>query len=337
MFKRVVIFICAGWLSIGNAAAQNAVLADLPIADVHFHLMLFMTPQDLKARMEKNNIRWVVSAGAQGSREAGRPSTRDNEVKKQLGTSFIPAAGGSETYASEKAEGTGFYTDAQSVLRDNILKQMNDQLTDAPRVIVETYPNAQNTSVDPLRRRRLPTDAPFFRELFAMAIRHNIPLPMHMEWQSRSVEQLGSLLVAYPQGNVLLSHCGSITSADQIREFFTKHSNIYCDLGFRGMPQLTDDRARDQGRIVYWSDGMYGKANIQKDWLKLVEDFPDRFMLAIDDVHSWEQYDAVAQSLRAGVLSKLTPATAEKLAYQNALKLFRWPETGAVPANTKPP
>lgn len=328
---------CAVWLSPTDARADGALAAqNLPIADVHFHLMLFMTPQELRERMEKNKVRWVVSAGAIGGTPLGSPAARDNDARKHLGASFIPAAGGSEIYLTEKNEGTAFYTDAQSPRREVVLKQIEEQLKAGPRVLVETYPNAESTSVDPLRRRRLATDAPFFREALALAVRHDIPLPMHMQWHPESVAQLGALLSEFPQGRVLLSHCGSVSSAEEIRKFFTRFPNVYCDLGFRGMPQLANDRLRDQGRVVYWPDGAYGKAGMQADWLKVVEDYPDRFMLAVDDVHSWQQYDAVVESLRTGVLARLTPASAEKVAYKNALKLFRLPAEEAAPAVAKP-
>jgi hypothetical protein len=54
-------------------------------------------------------------------------------------------------------------------------------------------------------------------------------------------------------------------------------------------------------------------------------------MLAIDDVVSWEQYDQVVAATREAVIAKLTPATAEKVAYRNALKVFGLPGLTPVP------
>jgi hypothetical protein len=54
----------------------------------------------------------------------------------------------------------------------------------------------------------------------------------------------------------------------------------------------------------------------------LIEDYPDRFMVAIDDVRSWDEYAGVVAAIRQGVLAKLSPATAEKVAYKNAVRLF---------------
>lgn len=299
---------------------------DLPIADVHFHFMLFMKPDELLERMKKNNISWVVSSGAIGSPAVGNPWVRDWEVKKYIGNRFVPAVGGSETYQAERSEGIKFYTDAQNARRDAVITRMNDLLKDGHRAIVETFPNAESTSADPMRRRRLPTNAPFFKEAMQLAIRYDMPLPMHMQWHPESMHELEALLTEFPRGRVVWSHCGNTTSAKEVRPLLERFSNVYCDLGFRGMPQLAHDRLRDQGRTIYWPESTFKKADLLPDWRQLIEDFPNRFMLSIDDVQSWEEYDAVVAANRTGVLDKLSSSTAEKVAYKNAIKVFRLPD-----------
>jgi predicted TIM-barrel fold metal-dependent hydrolase len=202
------------------------------------------------------------------------------------------------------------------------VERMDDLLKQDQRSFVELFPNAENSSMEPMRRRRLPTNAPFFKEVMRLATRYNVPVPMHMEWHPESVAQLGELLTEFSQANVVLSHCGKITVADDLRPFFQKHSNVYCDLGYRSSPQGENESRKDPRRMIYWSSNLLRKADIKPDWLKLVEDFPDRFMLAIDDVVSWDQYDQIVAATRDGLLAKLTPVTAEKVAYRNAVKLF---------------
>ena len=301
----------------------------LPIADVHFHFMAFMTPEDLQARMDTNNVRWVVSAGAQGmqgaagSAAAGKnPWMRDVDLKFVLQDRLVAAVGGVETFQGERREGTAFFTDASSLWAAAAIVRMNDLLKDGGRTFVEMFPNAENSSMEPMRRRRLPTNAPFFKEAMKLAVRHKVPLPMHMEWHPESVAQLSALLEEFPDGSVVLSHCGKITVANDLRPFFQKHPNVYCDLGYRSSPQGEREGQKDPRRIIFWATSMLRKADIKPDWLQLVEDFPDRFMLAIDDVVSWEQYDQVVAATRDAVLAKLTPLTAEKVAFRNAVKLY---------------
>jgi len=321
-----------GW-ACGLALAVQApfVFADvskLPIADVHFHYMGFMTPQELHDRMDKHNIRWVVSAGAQGARGVSgssglkNPWVRDSELKEELKDRFLAAAGGPETFNGERTQGTAFFTDEFNPTALSAVARMDSLLKADRRSIVELFPNAESSSLEPMRRRRLPTNAPFFKEMMRLATSYNVPVPMHMEWHPESVAQLSELLTEFPRATVVLSHCGKITVAEDLRPFFQKHSNVLCDLGYRSSPQGEHESRTDPRRMIFWASSLFQRADIKPDWLKLVEDFPDRFMLAIDDVVSWEQYDLVVAATREGLLAKLTPATAEKVAYRNALKLY---------------
>ena len=329
--KAVAVLMLAAHIQV-FAQQPSVSAAELPIADVHFHYMAFMKAEDLRARMDKHNVRWVVSAGAQGmgggtgAATAGKnPWMRDSDLKHELKDRFVAAVGGPETFQGERRDGTAYYTDPGNLWAIDSIRRMNDLLKSDRRSFVEFFPNAENSSLEPMRRRRLPTNAPFFKEVMKLAVAHNVPVPMHMEWHSESVAQLGELLTEFPQGVVILSHCGKITVADDIRPFFQKYSNVYCDLGYRSSPQGDGESRKDPRRLIYWSSGLLRKADINPGWLKLVEDFPDRFMLAIDDVLSWEQYDQVVTATREAVLAKLTPTTAEKVAYKNALRVFGLP------------
>eukprot|EP01034_Spumella_vulgaris_P009121 gene9121-11590_t len=163
----------------------------LPIADAHFHLMLFMTPADLAQRIQKNNVKWVVSAGAIGDPKARRsPWTRDFEVHQLLGKRFVPAVGGSETYRAELEEGVRVLIEPQNKRREQVVSVMEDLLKNGHRAIVETFPNAETSSTDPLRRRRIPTNAPFFHDLMRLSTAYRMPVPMHMQWHPGSVQEL---------------------------------------------------------------------------------------------------------------------------------------------------
>lgn len=326
--------LCAAACLITSAQAQTVPSAEptnLPIADVHFHYMAFMTPEALRARMDTHNIKWVVSAGAQGamgaagSPSAKNPTVRDAELKAELKDRFVAAVGGPETFGGERREGTAFYTDATNTTAKQAIDRMNDLLKLDRRTFVEMFPNAESSSMEPMRRRRLPTNAPFFKEVMKLSAQYSVPVPMHMEWHPESVSQLSELLTEFPAASVVLSHCGKITVAEDLRPFFQKHANVFCDLGYRSSPQGENESRTDPRRMIYWATSTFRKADIKADWLKLIEDFPDRFMIAIDDVSSWEQYDQVVKATREAVLAKLSPSTAEKVAYKNAVRLFKLP------------
>jgi hypothetical protein len=311
----------------GSVMAQerNTAAATLPIADAHFHLMLYMTPAELKDRMDRHNIRWTVSAGAIGSPSVGSPTTRDAAVRELLAGRFLPATGGAEARQAEVRVGARFYTDMPGVDRDAALRRIDEQMAMQPRVLAETFPNAETSSVDPVRQRRVATDGPYFRGLMAIAKREGRPVPMHMQFHRESVAELSQLLQDHPDGQVLLSHCGKDTRAADVRAMLDKHPNLFCDLSYRGAPLAVNESRRDPARLIFWGPGLLQAAGMKDDWRQLIEDHPDRFMVGIDDVHSWDIYDQTVAAIRQGVLAQLSPATAEKVAWRNAVRLFRLP------------
>ena len=87
---------------------------------------------------------------------------------------------------------------------------------------------------------------------------------------------------------------------------------MYCNLAFRSPPQ---SYANDPNNI-------YDSCTLKSEWKDLIEDHPDRFMVGIEDTHSWETFDKVAENIRSGLLANLRPDVAEKVAYKNAVKVY---------------
>lgn len=293
------------------------------LVDAHFHLMAFMTPADLLARMDQHGISHVVSAGAIGSPAIGHPNLRDSNAAAAIGPRFLPAVGNAELVNAERVEGTALFTDPNSKERPLALQKIQEFLNKPPRTLGEIFPNAEFSSADPMRRRRVPPDGPMFQALAEIAMRFGRPLPMHMEWHPESVEGLSRLLTQWPQLILVLSHCGKTTQAADIRAFFQRHSNVVCDLGYRSLPQEASDFKRYPARTLFWASAQGRSAYLAPDWKKLIEEHPDRFMVAIDDTHDWAQYDEVVRSLREGLLAHLDPSVVERVANGNAKRIFR--------------
>ncbi|MBQ1355087.1 MAG: hypothetical protein IIY72_01245, partial [Solobacterium sp.] len=66
----------------------------------------------------------------------------------------------------------------------------------------------------------------------------------------------------------------------------------------------------------------YADNDTPADWVRLIEDYPDRFMLGTDVVGRWDKY---VQEIRKYdvLLEKLTPDTAEKLCRDNILAVMK--------------
>lgn len=315
---------CMAWCA-GMVWAQPVPVdwRTVPLVDAHFHLMAFMKPRDLLERMDRHGIAVVVSAGAAGNPTIGHPNMRDSDAASQIGPRFVPAVGNAETVSPERVEGPAFFTAPDSRERPLALQRIQEWLSRQPRVIGETFPNAERSSADPMRRRRVPVDSPLFQSLAQLAVQADRPLPMHMEWHPDSVEGLSRLLTQHPGLTVLLSHCGKTTRASDIRAFFQRHTNVVCDLGFRSLPQEAPDYARFPERTLFWASAPDRKAHLNPEWKELIASFPDRFMVAVDDTHDWAQYDEVVRAIREGLLAHLAPEVVAQVAHLNARRVFR--------------
>ena len=94
---------------------------------------------------------------------------------------------------------------------------------------------------------------------------------------------------------------------------FEKHTNVSCDLSVRGIPPL-------QGRNAIHA--AFEDRNIRGNWKQLIEDYPERFIVGVDNVYSWEEYEKVIRAIRFGLLANLSLSTGEKVAYKNAQAWF---------------
>lgn len=315
--------LCLSGLQPASAQGAAADWRTIPIVDAHFHLMRFMTPEELLARMDRHNITVTISSGAQGIPQVADPNTRDNAAAAKIGPRYIPAAGSYELLVAERTAGSGFYADPNSPDAATALGRTRDLLAQQPRAIGETFPNTERSHQDPKMRRRVATDGPVFQQLMRLGAQHQRPVLMHMEWHPDSVRQLGSLLEQHPNATVVLAHCGKTSLAADIRPFLQKYKNVHCDLSFRSFPQEEADYKRFPERTIFWPSTPKYPASLQSHWKALIEEMPDRFMAGIDDVHDWAQYDEVVRSIREGLLAQLSPVTMAKVAHENAQRVFR--------------
>jgi microsomal dipeptidase-like Zn-dependent dipeptidase len=77
--------------------------------------------------------------------------------------------------------------------------------------------------------------------------------------------------------------------------------------------------------ILY--DYSSGNVSLDAEWKKVIEEFPDRFVLGSDantggGLEKFEKYDRVTSIYRNIILKGLKKDVAEKIAYKNAWKLM---------------
>lgn len=308
MPKRYGLLAAVLCLGFGSAAAAQTL--EPPIYDIHFHAMPFMTPGELLSHMERFNIRRQGGAGASGTPDSP-PPPRERAFKEALRDSYISAVGMAPMILAQREAGAAAFADATGPAAVKALQQVEAFVRDlGARVIGEMHVNSANFAPQPVRR-KVAGDGPFVRALWDIAAKYDVPLMLHFEMDPDSARELDRLMASSdPKVRFILAHCGSFTVAAQIRPFMEKFPNFVCDLSYRSPPQVRGFRAAE--RTVFDAGG------IKPDWKALIEAFPDRFAVGVDDVQDWKEYDAVATMIRTGLLARLSPATARKVAFENA-------------------
>jgi predicted TIM-barrel fold metal-dependent hydrolase len=283
---------------------------ELPISDAHFHVMgPFMQPEALLRMMDKHKIKWAGGAGYMA------PDARMAKFRTAMGQRLKYFGGQRESVNAYANFGAAPFEDPNHPAAMEMLAQIEAGLKDGRfKGIGELHVNTLYTApMKPGLRRKLPVDAPTFKAMFNLAQKYKSPIDMHIEWDSDTVEQLERMLAAYPGVSVKLAHCGKTSSPDDIRLIMGKHANVYCDLSSRP----GQHKAHHPSVVIFTDNGFQ-----HKDWRQVIEDFPDRFTVGIDDVDSWNEYEQVVETIRKGLLANLSPEAAEKVAYKNADRLY---------------
>jgi len=292
----------SGSAPIGPDAART-----LPFADAHFHVMPYMDPAQLLQAMDRLNIRWAGGALALGG------PARDAAVARVLGARYIRATGTYAWLRLRQRGGPQALERPETAEFQSLLSEVEADLRDGnARVIGELHVNAMQSAASPVLRFKIRADGSGLSALAALAAKHRRPLALHAQWDADTAAEFQRLAASNREARIILLHAGNIASAAQIRALLEAHPNVVCDLSYRSPPQL-------KGRIL---DRTIFDGALREDWRALIEDHPERFMAGIDDVQSWDDYEATLRNIRDGLLASLSPAAAERLAWKNASAWF---------------
>ena len=295
-----------------HSAESAALAAQVPIADVHFHLEGQFVPANIKALLDRNNVRWAGGVGPIG-RGVGSDFRRG--FIDALGERYIAALGQPEfgvLYFNRGASATEITNTPD--FRELMERAEAEFKTGGLKGFGELFVNNQTSNPQPAFRRKIATDAPTMRAIYQLAAKYGGFVAMHMEADRDSLQQLDALASIEPRATVILSHCGVWADAGTIRPLMDKHPNIHCDLAWRSPPAARQVPARF----------IFDETGVKREWLDLIEQKPDRFMIGTDAYCC--DYGEAIDSFRKGLLPWLSPATLRKVAYENAKRVMKLSE-----------
>jgi predicted TIM-barrel fold metal-dependent hydrolase len=160
----------------------------------------------------------------------------------------------------------------------------------------------------------------------ALARKNEWPLVLHIEFASvsegakiRFMEQLEAMLTQNPDHPFVMIHMGQLRAAD-VRRLIESHKNLYF------MTSHTNPTAVSNSNQP-WTPMFRGDV-LASDWKGLVVQYPDRFVLAFDNVwpdHWGDFYLQEAQHWRKA-FAALPGEVAHAIAHGNAERLWKIPK-----------
>jgi len=328
MARLIVAVVAAISLSGCVSIADHARPERLPIVDFHTHLNGDMEAKRLLELMGRTGVRTMVLMARyyRNPQDAGYGSDMQaTDFARTHRGRFIPFVAGQRgrlwrlaRYAWENPESAGWY------LQEAEQKLLSGEFFGLGEFIL--YHHAYDlVGWGQLGNEvRLPADAPLMHRIAALGAKYGVPVLFHLEAEPEQTQQALRLFEANPDTTFIWAHNCGRASADQIRRLLGRFPRLMCDLGNM---MVTSGRG---GYGRYWpkhtpyihlvqADG--GK--VYPEMLRLFEDFSDRFLLGTDTAHTpaLRFYEENIHAFRQ-MLSQMTPATARRIAYENAERLF---------------
>lgn len=143
-------------------------------------------------------------------------------------------------------------------------------------------------------------DQPLMERIVALA--HENKIPLHVHSNHEPIEYLYTL---NPGLTIIWAHAGMNEPADVVEDMMARYKTLYADTSYRE------------------SDILNNAGGIDEKWRQVLERFADRFMVGSDTWANdqWKNYDHLI-AINRKWLAHLTTGAAEKIAYQNAERLF---------------
>lgn len=283
----------------------------VPIADVHMHTYL-QNPRSAgwwKEQMDANGVKW---GGAVGDYR--------EDVQAELKERFIPAIGQIAFFKVFFKDNTRGLIDPENPVFQDLYGRA-DKLFESGLVKgFGEFHTDNRTSGHPRIRRVIRTDNPAIRKFYSIAERYSGFIQIHSEFDRDFEKDILSLSADFPNVTTVLSHCLSTYDANVLSSLFSKRANITCEMSATG-EAINRLLGLNKSPIAFNSSGPF------KDWKRLIENYPDQVMLGTDPCCGADRgYSELITELRTNLLPYFSPEVMEKLAYKNAVRIFRLKE-----------
>jgi Tat protein secretion system quality control protein TatD with DNase activity len=283
----------------------------VPIADVHMHTYSRGGPSNaaILEQMDKNNVRWGGAVGDYRS-----------DVADTLKERYIPAVGQIEFMEVFFSRGASALTDEDNWSYKRLYKNAEEMFANgAIKGFGELHTDNHSSGPQHIRR-QIRADNPAIRRMYAIANKYEGFVQIHAQHNEQLTADILKLSVDYPQSITVLSHCLPVAQPSDLANLFQQRKNIVCEMSATGAVHNNILKINRPAR-AFDSNGL------RPAWKDLIETYPDQIMLGTDACCGWfYAYSDMVQEIRKNLLPYLPPELMKKVAYTNAVRIFKLKE-----------
>jgi hypothetical protein len=168
-----------------------------------------------------------------------------------------------------------------------------------------------------------PIKSRVFMDLMTLSNKTERPLVIHAEGEEHIVRDLLEVIPKFPKAKVVWAHACGRSNPQLVKQWLMSHPNLFCDLG-----NMTDTGNYGSlwPRAGDWTFRVEKDGVIESEWLKVLNQYPDRFYIGTDvnEVKGWNQAWNKRINRFRKILDQVDSSAREQIAYKTAQKLYGW-------------
>ena len=288
-----------------------ALAKTIPIADIHMHTYFRGGPPSpaFLEQMDKNNVKWGGAVG----------DYRD-DVADKLKERYIPAVGQMEFMEVFFSRGASALTDEDNWTFKRLYKNAEEQFINGTiKGFGELHTNNHSSGPQNIRR-TIRTDNPAIRRMYSIANKYNGFVQIHSQHDENFTADILKLSADFPNSISVLSHCLPASQPHDLANLFSQRKNIVCEMSATGSVHNKIQGINRPARA-------FDDNGLRPAWKNLIETYPEQIMIGTDACCGWfDSYSDMVAEIRHNLLPYLSPELMEKVAYKNAVRIFKLKE-----------
>lgn len=302
--------------------------ADIPMIDFHGHLQRRISAEEIVGYMERSGVARTVLMPLYYGDNQGAVNDGEGTDEQALACArrfperFVPFVGMQRGPLVNRERWIRPDTVARDIVAEADWKLRSGEFFGMGEIMLRFYPYTTGQGIVAVSDMDYPADSALMRQLADLSARYRAPMVIHCEAEPEAADAMERLLQWHPEAIVVWAHNCGRASAGRIHRWLGRYPNLYADLAL--MVSVGEGYGTYWPRRTPWMHlVMSPEGVVDPEMAALFEAFPDRFLIGHDRAHArgWIHHPFLSQRWRR-FLSQCSPATARRLAWENAERMF---------------